>query len=72
MFSNSAIANLIAKANLNQLGSVIETSGDEGMWTLDQSLAELWRKRQISEHTAQSLARNPAMLTQLTKRATRA
>jgi len=72
MHVNSAIANLVATANLKQIGSMIETSGDEGMWTLDASLARLWRSRLISEKTARSLARNSTMLTELFKRAGRA
>ena len=34
MHANSAISNLIATGNLNQLASIIQTSGEEGMWTL--------------------------------------
>ena len=37
-----------ASSNLNQIASIIQTSGDEGMWTLDDSLARLWRSRLIS------------------------
>ena len=47
-------------------------AADEGMWTLDGSLAQLWRSRLVSEKTARSLARNPAMLTNLSKRVSRA
>ena len=68
MQNNSAIANLIGNGNLNQIASIIQTSGDEGMWTLDDSLASLWRARLISEKTARSLARDPQTLTQIKKR----
>ena len=64
---NSAIANLIVKGNLNQIASMIESSGDAGMWTLDASLARLWRTRMISQQTASSLARNPELLLQLSQ-----
>lgn len=67
MHVNSAVSNLIASSNLNQIASIIQTSGDEGMWTLDDSLAKLWRARLISEKTARSLARNPEILTQLSR-----
>ena len=68
MHVNSAIANLIATSNLNQIASIIQTSGEEGMWTLDESLAKLLRERLISAKTATSLARNPEILAQLTRR----
>ena len=72
MHVNSAISNLIATSSLNQIASVIETGGDQGMWTLDGSLAKLWRKRLISEKTARSLARNPSLLSKLSKHISRA
>lgn len=65
---NAAIANLIGNANLNQIASIIQTSGDEGMWTLDDSLAKLWRARMIAESTARSLARNQETLSQISRR----
>lgn len=68
MHANSAISNLIATANLNQIASIIQTSSEEGMWTLDDSLAGLWRRRLISEKTARSLARNPEILMQISRR----
>jgi len=68
MHVNAGISNLIAGANLNQIASIIQTSGEEGMWTLDDSLARLWRSRQISEKTAMSLARNPEILAQISRR----
>lgn len=68
MHVNSAVSNLIASSNLNQIASIIQTSGDEGMWTLDDSLAKLWRARLISEKTARSLARNPEILAQISRR----
>ena len=68
MHANSAVANLIANSNLNQIASIIQTSGDEGMWTLDDSLANLWRQRLISEKTARSLARDPQTLAQIKRR----
>ncbi|MDA7875248.1 PilT/PilU family type 4a pilus ATPase [bacterium] len=68
MHANQAVSNLIANANLNQLSSIIQNSGDEGMWTLDDSLARLWRQRLISEQTAFGLARNPEILSQISLR----
>ncbi|MGB1927722.1 MAG: type IV pilus twitching motility protein PilT [Mariniblastus sp.] len=68
MHANQAISNLIANANLNQLSSIIQNSSEEGMWTLDDSLARLWRQRLISEQTAFGLARNPEILSQISLR----
>ncbi|MFK7765796.1 MAG: type IV pilus twitching motility protein PilT [Mariniblastus sp.] len=67
MHCNSGISNLIATANLSQIASIIQTSGDDGMWTLDDSLAKLWRSRSISEQTARALARNPETLAQISR-----
>lgn len=63
----SGIANLIASGNLSQLASIIQTSGEKGMWTLDESLALLLRQGSISEKTARSLARQPEMLGKLAR-----
>jgi len=68
MHANQAVSNLIANANLNQLSSIIQNSNEEGMWTLDDSLARLWRQRLISEQTAFGLARNPEILSQISLR----
>ncbi len=57
-----AVSNLIAQANLKQIRSIIETSGAEGMYTLDQCLADLLGQQRISEVTARSLARNSKLL----------
>ena len=68
MHANAAVSNLIASGNLNQVATIIQTSGVDGMWTLDDSLAHLWRRRLISEKTAKSLARNPEILMQISRR----
>ncbi len=68
LHANQAISNLIANGNLNQLSSIIQNSNEEGMWTLDDSLARLWRQRLISERTAFGLARNPEILSQISLR----
>lgn len=64
---SAAIANLITSGNLSQLTSIIQTSGEDGMWTLDESLARLLRRGLISEQTARSLARQPEMLGKLAR-----
>lgn len=67
MHVNSAIANLIATENLSQINSLMQTANEQGMWTLDDSLARLWKNRKISHSTAKSLARNPEMLPTLAR-----
>jgi twitching motility protein PilT len=59
---NSAIANLVAANNLVQIRSVLETSRSGGMYTLDHSLAQLCRRKLVSEQAARSVARNPGLL----------
>lgn len=65
---NSAISNLLATGQLTQARSILETSAAEGMYTLDSSLARLWRSRRIDESLARSLARNPQLLMELARR----
>ena len=65
---NAAVANLIASANVHQIVSVMETGAGEGMYTLDSSLARLWKSGAISEPTALALARNPATVAEMAKR----
>ena len=64
---NQAVANVIAADNLPQLNSILETHRSDGMHTLDSCLARLWRAGNISERTAQGLARNPGMLRELAR-----
>jgi twitching motility protein PilT len=56
MIANSAIRNLIREAKVPQMYSVIQTSADQGMQTLDQHLQELVRNRIISIDVARSAA----------------
>lgn len=44
MLGNSAVRNLIREGKIHQLHNVIRTSNQEGMMTLDQSLASLYLK----------------------------
>ena len=65
MFANSAIRNLIREKKTYQINLVIETSSDEGMTSLNQSLVDLVRKREISLESAESYSLNPSELRQL-------
>jgi len=62
LMSNPAVANLIASSKSSQIYSAMETGGAHGMQTLEQDLARLWVGNWISETTATTLARNPAVL----------
>jgi twitching motility protein PilT len=57
-----AVANLVATAKSTQIYSAMESGAALGMQTLEQDLARLWVHNQISENTAVSMARNPAIL----------
>ena len=65
MFANSAVKNLIREAKTYQIDLVIETSTQEGMSSLNRSLIDLVRKREISLETAETYSLNPAELRQL-------
>ena len=56
MIANSAIRNLIREAKVPQMYSVIQTSQQAGMQTLDQHLLELARNRVVSMEHARNLA----------------
>ena len=62
LMSSPAVANLIATGKSSQIYSAMETGGAQGMQTLEQDLARLWVGNWISETTAATLARNPAIL----------
>jgi len=53
MFANSAVRNLIRENKVHQLGLVINTSSDEGMVSLNNSLADLVRDKRITMESAE-------------------
>ncbi|MFA7209725.1 MAG: PilT/PilU family type 4a pilus ATPase [Parcubacteria group bacterium] len=57
MIKNHAIENLIREGKAYQIDNSIETSSDQGMVTMDKSLAELTRRGIISIDTALSFAK---------------
>ncbi|MBP8718416.1 MAG: type IV pilus twitching motility protein PilT [Candidatus Atribacteria bacterium] len=65
MFANAAVKNLIREGKTYQIDLVIDTSTQEGMTSLNRSLIELVRKREISLETAETYSLNPAELRQL-------
>ena len=59
LIPNSAIRNLIREDKTHQIYSTMQTGSDKyGMQTLNQSLAALYRKREITLETAASISSN--------------
>ncbi len=61
MVVNTAIRNLIREAKVPQMYSVIQTSKQIGMQTMDQNLMELMQKNIISREDARNKAENKAL-----------
>lgn len=59
MIASPAIRNLIRENKAHQITSVIQTSANLGMQTMDQSLRDLYQRGQITYDEALSRAMNP-------------
>lgn len=59
MIASPAIRNLIREAKSHQITSMIQTSGNVGMVTMDQSLRDLYLKGWIALDEAMSRCQNP-------------
>lgn len=57
--ATGAVNNLIATGKASQIYSAMESGGGSGMQTADESLAQLWFNKFISEQTAAAMSRNP-------------
>ncbi len=68
MFTNSAIRNLIRERKVYQIDLVIETSLQEGMTSLNRSLAELIKRKEISLENGELYSLNPSELRILLER----
>jgi len=68
MFVNSAVRNLIRERKTYQIDLVIETSLQEGIMTLNRSLAELVRRKEVSLENAELYSSNPSELRILLER----
>ena len=68
MIANSAIRNLIRERKSYQIDLVISTSMQEGMITLNRSLADLVSRREISLENAELYSLNPSELRILLER----
>jgi twitching motility protein PilT len=67
MMANSAVANLIRENKIHELPLVIETSGKEGMISLNRSLAALVMEGKISIESALSHSLHPNELKMMIK-----
>lgn len=65
MIANSAIRNLIREGKIYQIGLVIETTSEEGMISLNRSLADLVHRGDISLENAEIYSLNPSDLRML-------
>ena len=54
MVNTPAVGNLIRENKIAQIKSVIQTSAEEGMTTMDQNINQLFKQRLISEEVARS------------------
>jgi twitching motility protein PilT len=68
MITNSAIRNLIREGKVHQIDMVIETSSEEGMISLNRSLASLVKQGLISLENAQLYSTNISELKMLLKK----
>ncbi|MFH1192866.1 MAG: PilT/PilU family type 4a pilus ATPase [Candidatus Jorgensenbacteria bacterium] len=68
MLTNSAIRNLVRERKIYQIDLVIETSVQEGMISLNRSLVNLLKRKEISLEQAERCSLNPAELRILLER----
>jgi len=67
MLANPAIANLIRENKIHEIPMVIETSVEIGMNSLNRSLADLVKTREISLENALNFSLNPGELRMLVR-----
>lgn len=68
MITNPAVKNLIRERKVYQIDLVIETSIQDGMISLNRSLVELIKKKEVSLEQAESYSLNPSELRLLLER----
>ncbi len=59
LINNNAVANLIREGRTHEIGTIIQTSSQEGMVDMDRSLAELVRKGEVTIDHAYQHASDP-------------
>ena len=62
MLSSSAVRNLIREGKTHQIPNVIQTSAEDGMKSLEQSLRDLYHQNMISMEDALAAANDPEAL----------
>ncbi len=62
LINTPAIANLVRENKVAQIKTVIQTNVEEGMFTMDQGIRELFEKGMITEEVASSHMVNPETL----------
>jgi twitching motility protein PilT len=62
LLNTPAVSNLIRENKITQIKTVIQTSAQEGMITMDQDLINLYNDGAITKEVAQSYMVNPEML----------
>ena len=62
MHMNGAIRSMIRDSKNHQIDSVIQTSANEGMISMDQSILKLWQGGHITADTAADYADNPEQM----------
>jgi len=62
MVNTPALANLIRSNEVNRIPDVIQTSGEKGMFTLDDHLCRLVGERVVAREDAIAVALDPAMV----------
>jgi twitching motility protein PilT len=60
MIATTAVRNLIREEKLHELHSVMQLSSKDGMQTLDQALADLVRRRVVTQEDAELKSSTPA------------
>lgn len=68
MIANSAVRNLIRENKIHEIDLIIETSSEQGMVSLNRSLAELVRRNEISMENALLYSTSPRELQTLIAR----
>lgn len=67
LINSPAVANLIRENKIQQIRSVLQTSLDEGMMTMDQDLRRLYEAGEISDTTARAYMTSPESLETMMK-----
>lgn len=62
MFLNNAIRNMIRESKVHQIDSVIQSSMNENMISMDNSLMNLYKENKITKETVLTYSSNPELL----------